>query len=368
MKIVETVSGSITSTKQFVGPEERDANGDVSTKFFAGGQVTGASLFYYTKDQLGSVREMCDDTGASQALYAFDLIGRPTKLEGAEESDVQFGGMYIHRRSGLSLASYREFSAKLGRWLSRDPIGEDGGSNLYAYGANDPVGSVDPSGLLKFCLSAQKGRGLAGFLGYRGYQGPPIGPPVYPPIDTGGSSGSGDGGGGGDPSFGPVAGPPIKIPGSNGQPTWHWGPIGSALSQMSSDDAATTGFYTGMATLGGALAGGMMAASSGGGGGGGSSGPTFIVTPGGTAYPVPTGATGPVPTFVRTGATAGSRNGSAFVGGRGGANGQVRTMRIMDPKRGASRGYIKYENANEQGVNPYTGRTGSDAETHFMID
>ena len=33
------------------------------------------------------------------------------------------------------------------RWLSRDPIAEDGGINLYGYVLNDPVDLVDPLGL-----------------------------------------------------------------------------------------------------------------------------------------------------------------------------------------------------------------------------
>ena len=35
-----------------------------------------------------------------------------------------------------------------GRWLTRDPIGYQGGINLYAYVESDPVGRVDPGGLI----------------------------------------------------------------------------------------------------------------------------------------------------------------------------------------------------------------------------
>ncbi len=34
-----------------------------------------------------------------------------------------------------------------GRWLSADPIGEEGGFNLYGYVANNPVSSIDQLGL-----------------------------------------------------------------------------------------------------------------------------------------------------------------------------------------------------------------------------
>jgi hypothetical protein len=65
--------------------------------------------------------------------------------------------------------------------------------------------------------------------------------------------------------------------------------------------------------------------------------------------------------------------GSAFTGGNGGANGQVTTMRLMNPTPASGRspgypnGYVKYGNAQGQGVNPYTGRTVSNAESHFSI-
>lgn len=39
------------------------------------------------------------------------------------------------------------YDPELGRWLSRDPIGEDGGTNLYGYVGNDPANMIDPFGL-----------------------------------------------------------------------------------------------------------------------------------------------------------------------------------------------------------------------------
>jgi RHS repeat-associated protein len=96
------------------------------------------------------------------------------------------------------------------------------------------------------------------------------------------------------------------------------------------------------------------------------SAPNYLVDGKGTAYPVPEGSVGPSPVE--------SGKGVQFTGGRGGANGQVTDMRIMDatPAKGKvpgyPEGYIKYTNAQGQGVNPYTGQTGSKPATHFPIN
>jgi hypothetical protein len=107
--------------------------------------------------------------------------------------------------------------------------------------------------------------------------------------------------------------------------------------------------------------------------GGANGAPDFVVSPSGTAFPVPKGATGPSPVI----SPAGSQTGVAFTGGAGGANGQVSTIRLMNPTpaRGNSpgypNGYIKYENSaipRPQGVDPYSGKTLPNSPSHFPID
>jgi len=106
--------------------------------------------------------------------------------------------------------------------------------------------------------------------------------------------------------------------------------------------------------------------------GGGTAAPNFVVSPNGTAYPVPAGAQGPTPVIN----PAGNQTGVAFTGGSGGANGQVSTMRLMNPTppRGNSpgypNGYIVYQNnasPTPQLVNPLTGQTTSRALGHYPV-
>ena len=90
---------------------------------------------------------MTDSAGTVVARYAYDPFGTRTKVSGGGESDFGFTGHYLHKTSGLHLAKYRGYSSELGRWISRDPIGEDDGTNIYAYVINDPVNDLDMLGL-----------------------------------------------------------------------------------------------------------------------------------------------------------------------------------------------------------------------------
>jgi hypothetical protein len=51
-------------------------------------------------------------------------------------------------RPAVAISGFRFYEPELGRWLSRDPIEEEGGENLYASTDNNMVGGVDPFGLL----------------------------------------------------------------------------------------------------------------------------------------------------------------------------------------------------------------------------
>lgn len=102
---------------------------------------------FYTTDHLGSVREMTDSTGTVRARYSYDPYGRISKVSGDLEADFGFTGFYRHQASGLNLTMYRAYDPELGRWLSRDPIEEEGGLNLYGYAKNAPSILTDSWGL-----------------------------------------------------------------------------------------------------------------------------------------------------------------------------------------------------------------------------
>ena len=56
-------------------------------------------------------------------------------------------GNYTDLETGLVLMTYRYYNPYEARFLTRDPMGYEGGLNLYAYTRNNPVNRMDPLGL-----------------------------------------------------------------------------------------------------------------------------------------------------------------------------------------------------------------------------
>jgi len=120
----------------------------VQRRFFDQGFVdTDGAILFYTKDHLGSIREVTDRDQVVRARYSYDPYGRMNKDSGDKDAPFTYTGHYWHAPSGLNLTMYRAYDPSLGRWLSRDPIAEEGGINLYIYVDNDPINGVDPLGL-----------------------------------------------------------------------------------------------------------------------------------------------------------------------------------------------------------------------------
>jgi RHS repeat-associated protein len=146
----------VTSDKKYLWDgveiaEERDTTGGIVQKrFYSQGFVdTDGTILFYTRDHLGSIRELTDGTQAIRARYDYDPYGRMTKTQGDKDSPFTYTGHFWHAQSDLDLTLFRAYDPNLGRWISRDPIGEFAGNNLYAYVANSPTVYLDRLGLDK---------------------------------------------------------------------------------------------------------------------------------------------------------------------------------------------------------------------------
>jgi len=174
VRIVEkdgpTTAATVLSTRRIVWEgytvaqfRDYDANGTLTgvRHIFGEGEVRATSLaqtlasgtaLLYVRDHLCSLRELVNATDlAMRARYDYALYGQRTKLAADLECDFGFTGHYHPSTGPLAehgVAPFRLYRPDLGRWLSRDPIGEDGGINLYAYVGNNPVNLFDPLGLI----------------------------------------------------------------------------------------------------------------------------------------------------------------------------------------------------------------------------
>jgi RHS repeat-associated protein len=86
---------------------------------------------------------LCVLAGRLGALSSSATVPQAVALQ----PDFAYTGLFYHQRSGLYFAQARAYDSGLKRWLNRDPIGEQGGINLYGYVANRPTIATDPTGL-----------------------------------------------------------------------------------------------------------------------------------------------------------------------------------------------------------------------------
>jgi RHS repeat-associated protein len=98
---------------------------------------------------------LIDASAVVQERYGYDCFGNPRVMTAAfgpgsvnaYTTDFAFGGYRWDKESGLYQVRHRFYHARLGRWLSRDPIGYRAGTNLYGGMGNNPINTTDPWGL-----------------------------------------------------------------------------------------------------------------------------------------------------------------------------------------------------------------------------
>ena len=83
--------------------------------------------------------------GTVCAQYEYLPYGELVTATGtmASSNPIRFSTKYYDTEARLYYYGYRYYSPDMGRWLSRDPIDEQGGLNLYGFVNNDPVNRVD---------------------------------------------------------------------------------------------------------------------------------------------------------------------------------------------------------------------------------
>ncbi|MGB0155106.1 MAG: RHS repeat domain-containing protein [Verrucomicrobiales bacterium] len=152
---VSTGSASASLSPDTVYTWGQDVSGTMQGAGGVGGLLavrSGTSDYYPLYDGNGNVTEYLDSAGVVVAHYEYDAFGKVAAISGTQAGDFafQFSTKYADGESGLSYYGFRYYDSLTGRWLSRDPIAERGGWNLYGFVGNQPTGVIDLLGLSSF--------------------------------------------------------------------------------------------------------------------------------------------------------------------------------------------------------------------------
>jgi RHS repeat-associated protein len=108
-----------------------------------------SNSMYYHSDANGNVTMMVNPWQYIVAKYLYDAFGNTLSAAGtlAQQNLYRFSSKELHPNSGLVYYLYRYYDPNLQRWPNQDPIGENGGINLYEFVDNNPTSEIDPGGL-----------------------------------------------------------------------------------------------------------------------------------------------------------------------------------------------------------------------------
>ncbi len=134
---------------------EADGSNNITRYYIYGlgllAMVTPSDQVYcYHFNAVGSTIAMTDQTQAMVNKYAYDPFGNIVNQIEAVAQPFRFVGQLgvMTEPNGVYYMRARYYDPDVGRFISEDPTGFEGGDvNLMAYAQNNPVNWVDPLGL-----------------------------------------------------------------------------------------------------------------------------------------------------------------------------------------------------------------------------
>ncbi|WP_437624602.1 DUF6531 domain-containing protein [Sorangium sp. So ce1151] len=119
-------------------------------------QAERGEVFSYVNDHVGVPRELVDSAGTvawsarhstwGHVAETQQDAGRAGESGRGVESPFRLLGQYADDETGLAATRFRYFDPEVGRWCSPDPLGIDGGADLFGFNGS-PAVDVDPLGL-----------------------------------------------------------------------------------------------------------------------------------------------------------------------------------------------------------------------------
>jgi RHS repeat-associated protein len=105
------------------------------------------AVYYFLNDHLGTPLNLLDESGAVVWEADYEPFGGAKIGTQSFSNNFRFPGQYFDSETRLHYNYHRYYNPTIGRYLTPDPIGLDGGINLFAYVKNNPLRWRDPIGL-----------------------------------------------------------------------------------------------------------------------------------------------------------------------------------------------------------------------------
>jgi RHS repeat-associated protein len=144
--------------------QEVDQSGNILARYGEGpwidealAEIRAGNNSYYQQDGLGSVTSLSNQGGALANTYVYNSFGKLTASTGTLVNPVQFTGREFDPETGLRYYRFRYFDPTIGRFISEDPLGFDGGTDFYGYVQNNPLLLIDPFGLSSMSFNRANG-------------------------------------------------------------------------------------------------------------------------------------------------------------------------------------------------------------------
>ncbi len=137
---------------------ESESDGTMTTEYLYMGKirmamvdVASGEMYYYLNDRLGTPLILTDDTGTAVWEGYYKPFGEALiNPNSSVVNNIRLPGQYYDEETGLHYNYHRYYDPRTGRYLTPDPIGLNGGLNLFVYTDNNPVNFVDPLGLVNW--------------------------------------------------------------------------------------------------------------------------------------------------------------------------------------------------------------------------
>jgi RHS repeat-associated protein len=126
---------------------------------------TASGMYFVAFDGNGNVAGLVKGTdGSVGARFEYASFGEVIRVTGpiSEANPFRFSTKFQDNETDLLNFGYRYYHANTGRWLTRDPLEEKGGPNLFKFVSNNPLNQVDLLGLVEVWFEKNRRRGISG--------------------------------------------------------------------------------------------------------------------------------------------------------------------------------------------------------------